>query len=89
MLTVVCALLTAYWFILFVRIIWSWFRPPAGGVLRSVFDLIYDLTEPVLGVVRGLIPAVRAGGMGIDFSPILVFVILGVLQAILGCGFAL
>jgi YggT family protein len=88
-LTVVCALLTAYNIILFVRIIWSWFRPPSHGIGRSIFDLIYDLTEPVLRMVRGLIPAARIGGMGIDFSPILVFIILGVLQAALGCGFSL
>ena len=83
------SLLTAYEIVLFARILWSWFRPPSHGFARSVFDLIYDLTEPVLRAVRGLIPALRVGGMGIDFSPILVFIALGVLGAVVGCGFRL
>lgn len=75
--------LGVYWFILFARIIMSWLRPPVSGPLRTLWELIFDLTEPVLGLVRGLLPPVQAGGMGLDFSPILVFVILGVLQSVI------
>ena len=78
---VLCMALVAYNAILFVRIIMSWLRPPVSGPLRTLWELIFDLTEPVLGLVRGLFPLVQAGGTGLDFSPILVFVILGVLQS--------
>jgi len=69
--------------ILFARIIMSWLRPPVSGPLRTLWELIFDITEPVLGLVRGLLPPVQAGGVGLDFSPILVFVILGVLQSVI------
>jgi YggT family protein len=82
---VVCIALTIYWVILFARIIMSWFRPPFSGIGRTLWDIVHDLTEPVLGLVRGLLPPVRMGMMGLDLSPIIVFVALGVLQAALGC----
>jgi YggT family protein len=86
---ILCILLTAYYVILFVRIIWSWLPVPTRGIARSIFDLIYDLTEPVLRLVRGLIPPLRTGAMGIDLSPIIVFILLMVLGSLLGCGIAL
>jgi YggT family protein len=86
---IICILLTIYWFVLFVRIIFSWIRPPMQGLGRTIFEIVHDLTEPVLGLVRGLLPPIRTGTMGFDLSPILVFIALGVLQAALGCGFSL
>jgi len=88
-LQVICILLTIYWVILFARILLSWFRAPMSGVGRTLWDLIHDLTEPVLRLVRGLLPPVRMGAMGLDLSPIIVFIALGVIQAALGCGFGL
>ncbi|MGH2653210.1 MAG: YggT family protein [Actinomycetota bacterium] len=82
---VVCIVLTIYWVILFARIIMSWFRLPMSGVGRTMWDIVHDLTEPVLGLVRGLLPPVRMGMMGLDLSPIIVFIALGVIQAALGC----
>jgi YggT family protein len=82
---VVCIILTIYWVIQFARIIMSWFRPPISGIGRTLWDIVHDLTEPVLGLVRGLLPPVRMGMMGLDLSPIIVFVALGVIQAALGC----
>jgi len=89
LLQVICIALTIYWVILFARIILSWFPPPMSGRGRTLFDVVHDLTEPVLGLVRGLLPPVRMGTMGLDLSPIIVFVALGVIQAALGCGFGL
>jgi YggT family protein len=79
-LDVFCILLRIYWLVLFVRIIFSWFPPPTSGPGRVIFEVIYDLTEPVLGLVRGLLPAIRMGAMGLDLSPIIVFVAIAVLQ---------
>lgn len=87
--SVICILLTIYWVILFARILTSWFPPPRSGIGRTLWDLIHDLTEPVLRLVRGLLPPVRMGAMGLDLSPIIVFIALGVIQAALGCGFGL
>jgi YggT family protein len=84
-LQIICILLTVYWLILFVRIILSWFPPPVGGIGRTLYDVIFDLTEPVLGLVRGLLPPIRMGTMGLDLSPIIVFIALGLIQSVL-CG---
>ncbi len=80
MVTIVCYAISVYTIVLFIRIIWSWFRVPSSGPGRTIFEVIYDLTEPVLRLVRGLVPAMRTGSMAIDFSPILVFVGLNVLR---------
>ena len=84
-LEIVCLLLTLYWIVLFVRIILSWFPPPAGGFGRTVYDLIFDVTEPVLRLVRGLLPPIRMGTMALDLSPIIIFIALGMIQGAL-CG---
>jgi YggT family protein len=84
-LDVVCIVLTVFWVLLLVRVIVSWafvfgFRPPLGGPLRKGLDLLDDVTDPVLRPLRRLIPPVRAGGMGVDLSILVAFVILLVLQ---------
>ena len=89
MTRVICILLTLYWFVLFARILMSWFSGPRSGAGRGVFEIVYDVTEPVLKLVRGLLPPIRMGAMGMDLSPILVFVAIGILQAALGCSFGL
>jgi YggT family protein len=83
---IVCALLWLYWFILFARILLSWFPPPREGPLRTAIQGVYAVTDPVLRPVRALIPPIRAGMMAIDISPIIVFILIGVLQRAIGCG---
>jgi YggT family protein len=82
----ICILLTIYWVILFARIILSWIPPPISGLGRTLYDIVHDLTEPVLGLVRGLLPAIRMGTVGLDLSPIIVFIALAVIRRALGCG---
>jgi YggT family protein len=77
---IICILLTVYWLILLVRILSSWFPIPPSGPVRTVMDLVYAVTEPVLRPIRGLLPPVRMGAMAFDLSPIIVFVIIQVLQ---------
>lgn len=77
----VCLLLTIYWVILLVRILLSWFPLPSSGPVRTVFEIVYNLTEPVLRPLRGLLPPLRLGAVGLDLSPIIVFVVIQVLQA--------
>lgn len=89
-LDILCIVLTVYTIVLFVRVLVSWaylfgFRPPMSGPLRTALDLIEDVTEPVLRPLRAMIPPVRAGGMGLDLSIIVAFVILAVLRTALNC----
>ena len=68
--------LQLYFFALLAMIILSWVAP--GGSNPAV-SLLYQLTEPVMAPFRKLLPAIG----GLDLSPILVFVAIGVLQRLL------
>ena len=90
LLDIVCVVLTVYTILLFARVVVSWaymfgFRPPLSGPTRKILDLLEDVTDPVLRPLRSLIPPVRAGGVGIDLSIIVAFVILAVLRQALDC----
>jgi YggT family protein len=81
---VVCVALTLFWLILLVRVIVSWLqfagmRPPTSGPLRSGYELLFDVTEPVLRPIRRILPP---AGM-FDLSIIVAFVIVLVLQTAL------
>lgn len=55
------------------RILMSWFRTSQSG---AAYRFLYDVTEPLLGRARRLIPPV---GM-IDFSPLIVLILLDLAQ---------
>src|SRR4030042_5109702 len=58
--------LTIYMWIIIIRALISWVSPnPYNPIVR----FLYRATEPVLGQVRRFLPI---GGMGIDFSPLIV-----------------
>lgn len=52
------------------RVIISWIRPnPSDARWAKVIKFIYDVTEPILGPIRELLP--RGGILGIDISPLI------------------
>jgi YggT family protein len=70
-------LLTLYMWIVIARAVISWVNPdPYNPIVR----FLYAVTEPVLYRLRRALP-IYAGG--IDFSPILVFVVILFLQRFL------
>ena len=78
--TVVNYLFVIFYVLLFARIVLSWVRldpynPTYGWLVR----LIYDLTEPILGPVRRMMPSMG----GLDFAPLVVFLLARVLQGLL------
>ena len=52
--------------LIFVRVILSWIN--TGGTSHPLLVLVYRITEPMLGPVRSLLPALG----GVDFSPVIV-----------------
>ena len=60
--------------------------PPLSGIGRTIYGIIVDLTEPVLRLVRGLLPPIRMGTMALDLSPIIVFIALGIIRSALCAG---
>jgi YggT family protein len=73
---ILCYALQAFWIILIVRIILSWatmfWSPPSS--LSPAIRVVYDLTEPVMGPVRRMLPPMG----GFDFSPIVIFILIQV-----------
>jgi YggT family protein len=80
-LDLLCSLISVYYIVLFARVILSWFPMQPGTAMASIASIIYQVTEPVMGPVRRIIPTV---GM-IDISPIVVFFGLRILQSAIGC----
>jgi YggT family protein len=84
---ILCVALQLYVFVIFGRVIMSWFPVTEGSALESIDTFLRMLTEPVLGPLRRAIPALRVGGMAIDLSPmILIFVIYIVLVPLVCSG---
>jgi len=82
-----CIALQIYVFVIFGRVILSWFPVNEGSALEGIDTFLRMLTEPVLGPLRRAIPALRVGGMAIDLSPmILIFVIYLVLVPLVCSG---
>lgn len=61
------------------RIVLSWFPPSGPGPVETIRELLFRVTEPVLAPVRRLLPMVRLGGMGLDLSPLVVFLAIEIL----------
>jgi YggT family protein len=66
-------LVNIYFFALLAMIILSWLAP---GSNHPAIYLLHQITEPVMAPFRKALPAM--GGM--DFSPILVFILINVIQ---------
>lgn len=77
----ISTLLQIYVFILIARLLISWFPHPPDWA-RPIYTFLYVMTEPVLRLVRPLIPPIRMGAAALDLSPIIIFVILQILIAI-------
>ena len=72
----ITVLVELYSFVILARVLMSWVNVDPYSPLARV---IYDLTEPVLAPVRNLLPPAA----GLDFSPIIVLVLLQILGSML------
>lgn len=72
-LGVVGLLVNIYFFALLAMIVLSWIAP---GSKNPAIYLLYQITEPVMAPVRKILPAMG----GLDFSPILVFIAINIIQ---------
>jgi YggT family protein len=70
-------LINIYFFAILASIILSWVAP---GSYNPVILLLHQLTEPVMSPFRKIIPPMG----GLDLSPIFVFLLINVLQIVLG-----
>jgi YggT family protein len=80
--SILCAVLQVYFLVLIGRIILSWFPVQPGTTMASIASILFELTEPVLGPLRRVIPPL---GM-FDLSPLVAFIGIQVLKGVVGCG---
>ncbi|MDQ6918573.1 MAG: YggT family protein [Candidatus Dormibacteraeota bacterium] len=56
--------------LIFIRVAFTWISRDYGN---PIYRVTYQLTEPILRPVRNLLPS---GGLGLDFSPMIVSFVL-------------
>jgi YggT family protein len=77
--TFVNVFITLYGLVILAYIVTGWLRLPYSPTLNRIQRFLYDVCEPYLRLFRRLLPATGA----IDFSPILAFISLGVIDRLL------
>ncbi|HXW38674.1 MAG TPA: YggT family protein [Acidimicrobiales bacterium] len=72
---ILVVIIEIYVIVLIVRALLSWFPASPGSALSQVNRALDRVTEPVLRPVRRILPPVRAGGMAIDLSILVVILV--------------
>jgi YggT family protein len=80
---IIIYLLEFYVIVLVARALLSWVPTRPGSPVTGVSRVLDRITEPVLRPVRRILPPIRAGGMGIDLSIIIVIVAAEILVSVL------
>ena len=80
---ILCSIINIYVVVIFVRIVLSWFPIDPDGPVATFHGFLHLLTEPLLGPLRRMLPAVRLGAVALDLSPIIVIIGAQVLTGIL------
>ncbi len=75
---IISYLLTFFELILLARVLLSWF--PNIDRNNPIIRLVFDITEPILAPIRSALPQTAM----LDFSPIIVILIIQVLRIVLG-----
>lgn len=70
--TFIGMLALVYTLLILGRVLVSWTNPTGGGGLTA---FLYQVTEPVLGPIRRVLPPTG----GIDWSPMIAILLLGIL----------
>jgi YggT family protein len=78
---VLLILLDFYWFVVMASVILSWLINfnvinTRNDVVRAIWRMVYDLTEPVFRTIRRVVPPLG----GIDFSPFFLLLLIYLLQ---------
>ncbi len=74
-LDIIAYIVEAYVVLLIARALLSWLPARPGTVLFRIVRALDTVIEPVLRPIRRVLPPIRAGGMGIDLSFIVVIVV--------------
>ena len=69
-------IINIYWYLIVISAIKSWFNV---FVSHPIFSLVDELCEPIYRITRSIVPTLS----GIDFSPIIILVLLQILEIVL------
>ena len=69
-------IINIYWYLIVISAIKSWFNV---FVSHPIFGLVDELCEPIYRITRSIVPTLS----GIDFSPIIILVLLQILEIVL------
>ncbi len=84
LITLLLTLIQVYYWLIIVRVLLSWIPLPQSQAFRTIYRVLYQITEPYLKVFRRIIPSLGSGGIGLDISPLLAVFVLFLVQSILG-----
>ena len=73
---IACGAITLFTYLIYARVILSWFPANPNGAFGQIARIIYQVTDPVLLPVRRALPLVGP----LDLSPIVVVIGLSILK---------
>ena len=73
-------LIDAYQMLIIIEAILSWFPQTPGSFVYQIRDSISTITAPYLNIFRNLVPRMNTSSYAIDFSPIIAFMVLGIVK---------
>ena len=68
----ISTLLTVYWWVLLLHVVFSWVPRPPDPMMPFVLG-VRRLVEPVAAPLRRVIPPLRLGGIALDLSILVLF----------------
>ncbi|MBU1227584.1 MAG: YggT family protein [Actinobacteria bacterium] len=80
---ILCRVIQVYSLVIIARILLEWLQVPPDHPVAGARRVLRAVTDPILAPFRRLIPPINAGGVGIDLSPIVVLVALGIIGSVI------
>ena len=72
-------LVTVFYIAILARVLLSWFPIGPDSAMRPVVRIVYQITEPLLGPIRRILPNMGA----IDLSPMIAIIVLIIVQKVI------
>jgi len=74
-LTIADRLLEFYGWLILGYVILSWFAN-RGGTVYEIYKVLGTVVEPYVGLFRRILPTASVGGAGLDFAPLVAWLVL-------------
>lgn len=77
-----CGAIEIYAWIIFIYVLMSWL-PHENGFMAKLYGWLGIVCDPFLDLFKKIIPPLRTGGAAMDFSPIVAFFALQIIEYLL------